>query len=162
VKFRAEGRIEWAILAATSAKRLEALVTELEANPFALDDDDKDPQSWTIVPGKKKYAAMIETAPGSTGTERDLAAALSKKLRSTVYTVGFAGYDDPDHGLPYIERYDDGKTALIWMAPSDDDDGLGEPKTVAGPEGVPCDDPFDFAEALGCSLRTYFRYPSQH
>ena len=41
------------------------------------------------------------------------------------------------------------------MAPYDGDDAPA-PKVVAGPQGVPCDDPFDFADALGCALRSYF------
>lgn len=106
-----------------------------------------------VVAGTKKHAAVIETAPGSSGTEDELAAALSKRLRATVYALGFAGWNDPDHGLPHITRYDDGKSGLVWMAESDDD--LGDPETVPGPPGLPCDDPFELADALGCPLRPF-------
>jgi hypothetical protein len=138
--FEAAGPIEWAILAPVSADELHALV--IEAWSTRIDVDDDEPQSWGVVPGTKRYAAVIETEPGSTSTERELALALSKKLGATVYTVGFCGYDDPDRGLPYIERYEAGNPLA---------------KTVPGPRGVPCDDPFDFADALGCALRAFAR-----
>ena len=150
--FEAQGRIEWAILAPASVETLREIMSRHAW------DIDEDVQSWCIVKGKKKHSAVIETAPGSSGVEIGLAEAISKKLGTTVYALGFAGYDDPDHGLPSITRYEPGKKgALIWMAPYDGDDAPPPPKTVAGPKGVPCDDPFDFADALGCKLRSYFR-----
>jgi hypothetical protein len=107
-------------------------------------------RSWRVVPGTKKHCALIETAPGSSSTEIDLARALSKDLQTPVYALCFAGYDDPDHGLSSITRYDAGTSGLIWMA--DANDG----PTVAGPKGIPCDDPFELAAAFGCHLRPYF------
>jgi hypothetical protein len=110
-------------------------------------------RTWHVAPGTKKHSALIETAPGSSATEVDIARALSKDSSTPVYALGFTGYDDPDHGLPFITRYDAGKSSLIWMPSDDEDDEL---PTVAGPKGIPCDDPFEFAEALGCKLRRYF------
>ncbi len=156
--FEAGGSLIWAVLAPMSAAALEDQVVRAERRRGFDDDDDFDPEprSWCVVAGTKTHAALVETEPGSDGGCDEVAKALSKQLGKTVYAVGFSGYDDPDRGLPYIERYDNGKGGLIWMAPSYDDE-LPEPKTVAGPKGVPCSDPFEFAKALGCDVRRFAR-----
>lgn len=158
-RFRKEGRIEWAVLVPVAAAKLEAMVAKLNAKPHYLDDDEEDlePRSWCVLAGSRQHSALIETEPGSTSTETELARDLSKQLGKTIYALGFAGYDDPDHGLPYIQRYDDGTAGLIWMAPTYDDE-FPEPETVAGPRGVPAKDPFEFASALGCELRAFYEY----
>lgn len=150
--FRREGRIEWAILAELDPATLTSAAFRIRHEHQARSMWDLDePRSWDVVVGQAKHSALIETAPGSSSTEVGIAEALSKELPTPVYTVAFVGYDDPDHGLPAIERYLGGKRALIWMAEDD-----GSLPTVPGPPGVPRDDPFDFAEALGCALRPYY------
>jgi len=133
VRFESEGRIEWAILAPAPVKKLEEIVAKLRAPYFSAGDDEDEPRSWCVVKGKKKHAAVIETAPGSSGTEIDLAKALSKQLGAIVHALGFAGYDDPDHGIPHVTRYEGGKAVHTSE-----------------------DDPFDFADEHGCALRSYF------
>jgi hypothetical protein len=154
--FEPAGQIEWAILAPANAEALREIVVELWSKQLGFDIDEDEPQSWCVVPGTKKHSAVIETEPGSSSTEVDLAAALSKRFRATVYAIGFSGYDDPDRGLPHMSRFDDGKEGLIWMAKSYDDE-LGEPETVPWPVGIPeGSDPFEFAKALGCELLPYY------
>ncbi len=154
--FEAQGNVVWAVLAPISAAALE----DHAMRAWRLDDDEDgepEPRSWCVVAGKKTHAVLIETEPGSDSGDGDIAKPLSKQLDKPVYSVGFSGYDDPDHGLPYIQRYDAGKSGVIWMAPTYDDEDLPPLKTVAGPKGVPCTDPFDFAKALGCDLRKFWR-----
>lgn len=148
-------RLEWAILVPVAAPHLESLVRSL---PLWDDEDDDDVRTWHVVAGSGQHAALIETEPGSSGTEDDIAAELSRRTGATVYAVCFSGYDDPDHGLPSIQAYDGVDRKLIWMAPFDEDEGLelGAPELFPGPEGIPCDDPFAFAEALGCPLRELY------
>ena len=153
--FAPQGQLEWALIAPLDAATFESHLLRIGPR-YAGDPDFDDTRSWQVLAGKKGYAALIETAPGSARTEVELARALSKDLRVTVYALGFTGYDDPDRGLPYIERHDDGKSGVVWMAPFVDDEGLGELATVKGPKGVPCDDPFAFAEAYGFDLRPYY------
>jgi hypothetical protein len=154
VPFVKEGRIEWAVLAESAAADLEAFAADF----FEIEPDFDAHRSWGVVDGKKTHSALIETAPGSAAGERDIAKALAKKLGTTVYALAFSGYDDPDHGPPYIDRYARGAHGTIWMAPCYDDDGgrLEIRRPVKGPPGIPSDDPFDFAAALGCDLRRYF------
>jgi hypothetical protein len=129
----------------------------LVADPrFERDPEFDRSRSWVVIQGKPGHSALIETEPGSTASEVELAEALSKRLGVTIDALRFCGYDDPDHGLPSIERYDARKSGLIWRAPSDDDDE-DELETVAGPAGVPRTDPFEFAAALGFALRPYYR-----
>lgn len=151
--FESEGPLEWAILAELPAPELTALAFRFMHRHVVRSMWDPDePRSWCVVSGTKKHSALIETAPGSSSSEADLATALSKDMKAPVYALGFAGYDDPDHGVPSIMRYDAGKSGLIWMADTDED----EVPMVAGPRGVPCKDPFELAAALGCELRPYF------
>lgn len=149
--FAKEGPLEWAILAEIAPAELTVCAFRLMNRHVVRSMWDLDePRSWCVVPGTKKHHALVETAPGSSSTEIEIARALSKDAPRPVYALGFVGYDDPDHGLPFITRYDRGKSGLIWMADS------GDLTTVPGPRSVPCDDPFAFAEALGCVLRPYF------
>jgi hypothetical protein len=152
--FVSEGPIEWAMLAPAALADLEKTVFGFRHRRVVRSMWDLDaPRSWCVRPGTKQHRALIETAPGSTGSGTDLAKELSRACDAAVYLVELVGYDDPDRGLPSITRFDRGKQGLVWMAPYDDDDAGLAPKTVAGPRGVPCDDPFDFAAALGCDLR---------
>ena len=146
-------RLEWAILVPVAADRLEALVHSIDGPPY--DDEDDDERTWGVIAGTGSHAAVIETAPGSSGTESDLAAELARETGAAVYAVGFCGYDDPDHGLPFIESYAGNERQLIWMAELFDDE-LPAPDTVPGPDGIPCDDPFEFTAALGCDLRRFY------
>lgn len=125
------------------------------AGLYVPDEDDEEPTTWRVIDGTGVYAAVIETEPGSSGGEGELAPKLARAVGATVYAIGFSGYDDPDDGLPFIEAHDGDESTLIWMAETFDDE-IPQPETVAGPEGIPCDDPFAFAEALGCPLRQYY------
>lgn len=151
--FESEGPLEWAILAQLPPAALTSFAFRfMDRHVVRSMWDLAEARSWCVVPGTKEHCALIQTSPGSSSSEIDLARALSKDSKTPVYALGFAGYDDPDHGLPSITRYDGGKSGLIWMAGSDEDDA----PTVAGPKGIPCDDPFEFAAAHGCQLRSYF------
>lgn len=148
--FESEGPLEWAILAQRASAELTSFAFRfMNRHRVRSMWDLAAPRSWCVVPGTKKHCALIQTSPGSSSTEIDLARALSEDSKTPIYALAFAGYDDPDHGLPSITRYDAGKSGLIWMADSD-------AATVAGPKGIPCDDPFEFAAAHGCQLRPYF------
>ena len=155
--FEREGELTWAVLAPLDASDMEVAIQNKRV-PFRFDDpDDPEPRHWCVLPGKKGYAAMIDTHHGNASGEDAYAAALSKALGKTVYALSFGGYNDPDKGLPYIEQYVKGKKQLIWMAESYDDEyPTGSLKTVAGPKGVPSDDPFEFASAFGFDLRPYY------
>jgi hypothetical protein len=149
--FESSGPLEWAILAQLPTPEMTSLAFRfMNRHVVRSMWDLEDERSWCVVAGTKKHCALIETAPGSTSTEIDLARALSKDLQTPVYALCFAGYDDPDHGLPSITRYDAGASGLIWMADAND------VPTVAGPKGIPSLDPFEFAAGLGCQLRPYF------
>lgn len=153
--FEPEGPLEWAILTPIPPVDFEARAFRFRNRHIVRSMWDLDaPRSWCVVQGTKKHSALIETMPGSACTEIDLARELSKEWKTTVFALGFAGYADPDHGLPYITRYDEGESGLIWMASSDDEHPA--PQFVAGPKGIPHEDPFRFADALGCKLRPYY------
>jgi hypothetical protein len=146
--------LEWALLVPVDAAKLEARVARF----FDEDPAELDRRSWLVRAGTGKHAAVIETEPGSSSTEAELAKVLSKELAVTVWALGFVGYDDPDAGLPYVDRYDGGRRRHVWMAPYDDGEGgeFEEPERAPGPEGVDADDPFALAAALGCELRPYY------
>ncbi len=151
--------LQWALLVPLDATSLEAelRLTPVADQPVEIDEDededeDGEPATWGITQGTAGYTALFETAPGSSDAERDFAAALSMKLETTIYGINVCGYDDPDKGIPTITRWHRGEEGLVFMGPLDEDEGGVE--TVPGPPGLPCDDPFTFAEALGCQLRS--------
>lgn len=154
-RLQARHRLEWAILVPVDAVRLELLVRSLDVGVYVLDPEDEEDgelHTWHVVAGSGEYAAVIETAPGSSGAEIELATELARAVGATVYAVGFVGYDDPDHGIPSIVGCDGETQRLIWMAETFDDE-LPDVELSPGPAGVPADDPFGFTEALGFRLR---------
>ena len=158
--FEREGELTWAVLAPIDASDMEARIVAIDNKrvPFRFDDqdDDPEPRHWCVLSGKG-YAAMIDTQYGNASGEHAYAEPLSKALGKTVYALSFGGYNDPDKGLPYIEQYVKGKKQLIWMAESYDDEyPTSSLETVAGPKGVPNNDPFEFASAFGFDLRPYY------
>ena len=130
--------MEWAILAQIPPLELESRAFRSKNRHIVRSMwDPEAPRSWCVVRGTKTYSALIETMPGSTSTEIDLARELSKEWQTTVFALGFAGYDDPDRGVPYIARYEGGTS-------------------VSEPERPLREDPFRFAAKLGCKLRPYY------
>lgn len=135
------------MLAPTDLPHLRELASRRD--PAWLREDLEDgslPESRHLLQGTNGYSAIVETEPGSAGSDEALATSLSEELGGVVYSIGVAGYDDPDHGVPYIARYERGARGLIWM----DTEGE-EIETVSGPEGVPLD-PLAFARAFGVEL----------
>lgn len=137
--FVPEGPIEWAVLAELDPATLTSVAFRVLNRHRVRSMWDLDaPRSWDVVPGKKRHAALIQTAPGSMLGETYLAEAISREVPTAVYALGFAGCDDPDHGLPSVALYVGGAVA---------------PKRTGASSG----DPFDVAEALGCTRRGSFR-----
>lgn len=145
--------LQWALLVPLDAATLRRHVERYATHALGWNLDEDDPSLWSIMPGTGQYSAVLETEPGSSGTEVELAKWLAD-LGLVVYAVGFSGYDDPDHGLPYIECYGGKEPGLVWSMPDVDFEGDPNLATVPGPDGVPCDDPFAFTLALGCDLRS--------
>src|SRR5205823_4579451 len=74
-RFEQEGRLEWAILAPLDGRGLETHVARLKkklAHRCLVLDPDDERRSWCVVPGTKRFSAVIETSPGSTRSEVDL------------------------------------------------------------------------------------------
>lgn len=139
--FVPEGPIAWAVLAELDPATMIAVAFRFMNRHRIRSMWDLDaPRSWDVVPGKKRHSALIETAPGSTLGETYLAEAISRVVSTPVYAIGFAGYDDPDHGLPSVALYVGGEVTPAMARPR-----------------ASSDDPFDVAEALGCTLRGSFR-----
>lgn len=152
--FEQEGPLEWAVLASMPSEQLEERAFRFKNRHVIRSMWDLDAaRTWRVVKGTKKFHALIETASGSFAPQEDFTRQLSRECKTSVYVLGFAGYADPDRGLSFIRQYDSGESGLIWMGSSHD--GGPSSKTVAGPRGVPNRDPFEFAEALGCKLRSY-------
>lgn len=157
--FEREGQLTWAILAELDAADLERRFVQFGMRRLYVEDLVPPPRPWCVLSGKKGYAALIDTQFGNVSGEARFAERLSKELSSPVYALSFSGYDDPDRGLPYIERYVKGKKATIWMESSHDDEYPVDASTfVAGPKGVPSTDPFAFAKAFGFDLRGYYEH----
>jgi hypothetical protein len=148
--FEARGPLCWAMLVPLSHAALEARVADEQAEDLQWREPSDGPLSFRVLAGTARHSAYVETEPGSTCTGIDLAEALSRELSEPVYLIELAGYDDPDHGIPSITRYEKGESALLYFGATDEGERL---ESVPGPPGVPCDDPFRFAEALGVSLR---------
>ena len=129
----------WVVVAPMPAEALAKVVRRIT-----------DAEPPEIVGGTGGRSAVIETELSARGWDAELATALSKVCDGPVYALGFAGWDDPDDGIPYVTRYDAGREQSLWEMPDpDDEDAATLPAVV---DGMPFSDLFELAAALGIDL----------
>ncbi|MCA9608906.1 MAG: hypothetical protein KC619_25050 [Myxococcales bacterium] len=155
---RAARTLQLAVIAEIDAEALDAYVT-------AQDPDLTD--GWWIVPGAGAHAAWVSVEPGGTGAEGELAAALAERTGAPAFAIALAGWDDPDHGIPCIVRYDASGARELWCALSlaealelvtmlDDDPAMvaATREAFAGHDPSIAD-PWQHARSLGVALPRY-------
>lgn len=155
---RSARTLQGAVLAALDAEALDA---------FVADQDSDAVDGWWVVPGAGAYAAMVSIEPGAVGFEGELAATLAERTGAAAYAVALAGWDDPDHGVPSIVRYDESGAKELWSGLSlaeaielvrmfDDDPAMvaATRETFAGHDPA-IRDPWQHARTLGIELPRY-------
>jgi hypothetical protein len=134
--------LEFCVLVRMAPGKLAERLRRLSEDGDCLSIFEDDDGPFSVLGGDGLWSAVVVWEPGSIGSERDIATALAEETGGTVYAIGLRGHDDPDDGLPFIERHERGEHGLVWMADAPD------LPTVPGPDGVPKNDPFAFARAL--------------